>query len=600
MTCGTEPASVAYPEGRPASARPTDCVLFQQERTILSNLMEVKSTSVRKRQERERRVTIRQTMIENGSTSFADVQLDIDRDGKLPFTKNRLRGASVTILGRKGTGKSNTLAVFMEELLSQKVPLVIVDPQDEYYSLTQEYDIIVAGRTPHALIPLDPLKAGALAEFSLTHNFPVVLSLKKYTPEERFTLLRLYFERLWALEEDLRKLYFVLLEEAHTYLPQVGTTPVFGILSDIFLQGRKNGLGTILATQRSQKIHKDTISQSEIYLLHKVSHPKDIELYEDLVPILPKEVRAMNSRLRKGSAIVMYEDETLPEDVPSDVVVQVQIRPQRTYHAGATPTFEQEESITLRQLDESLVQELQRLLAESEPGESELERQLRRQIAVLEDERARQEEELVQLQDDLTMKEGQIRDLATQVDLLSKITVSLDGSIISALDLPSALHLDTLHTQIDQATIAVEQVVGNTPVLAISISESSPESIQPAVETAEKASTALLFSEQKLLNRLITRVKALTSSEKALLTWLIEHDNTQVTSRQLADAVGMDIGVTWARQTQDLMKFSFITRSGKRAFFYNATVGDYCRYHFRSIADDGVIIQQLVRAAQEK
>ena len=523
-----------------------------------------------------------QTKIETGSSS--DKPFYIDRDGKLPFTRNRLRGASITILGRKGTGKSNTLAVFIEELLERRVPLVIVDPQDEYYTLGQEYDLIVAGRTAHALISLDPLKAGALAEFSLTHNFPVVLSLRKYTVEERFTLLRLYFERLWALEEDMRKPYFVLLEEAHTYLPQVGTTPVFSILADIFLLGRKNGLGTILATQRSQKVHKDTISQSEIYLLHKVSHPKDLEIYEDLVPRPSKEVRAMNSRLRKGSAIVLYEDETLPEDVPSDVVSLVQIRTQRTYHAGATPTFEQEDPVVLRQLDETLVQELQRLLAEEESGESDEVRLLRRQIGVLEEERARQEEVFAQLQDESLVKEQQIQELAAQVDLLSKIRVSFDGSIISALDLPSALQLDTLHTHVDLATIAVERVIGDTPS-GVSVNQSSA-SVAPVDPSGEETrDQALLFSEQKLLTKLMSQVKALSPSEKTLLTWLIEHDGAQMSSRQLADAVSADIRVTWADRTTKLVKLPFVQRWGTRPFWYKATIREYCRSHFTSVVD---------------
>ena len=534
-----------------------------------------------------------QTKIETGSSS--DKPLYIDRDGKLPFTRNRLRGASITILGRKGTGKSNTLAVFIEELLERRVPLVIVDPQDEYYTLGQEYDLIVAGRTAHALISLDPLKAGALAEFSLTHNFPVVLSLRKYTVEERFTLLRLYFERLWALEEDLRKPYFILLEEAHVYLPQTGTTPVFGILSDIFLQGRKNGLGTILATQRSQRIHKDTISQSEIYLLHKVSHPRDVEVYEDLLPRTSKEVRAMNSLLRKGSAIVLYEDETLPEDVPSDVVSLVQIRTQRTYHAGATPTFEQEDPVVLRQLDETLVQELQRLLAKEESGESDEVRLLRRQIGVLEEERARQEEVLAQRQDESLAKEQQIRELAAQIDLLSKIRVSFDGSIISALDLPSALQLDTLHTHVNQATIAVERVIGGTPE-SVSVNQPSFASRHSSGEATRDQ--ALLFSEQKLLTKLMSQMKALSPSEKTLLTWLIEHDGAQMSSRQLADAVSADIRVTWADRTTKLVKLPFVRRWGTRPFWYKATIREYCRSHFTSVADGTVIIQQLVKAAQ--
>jgi DNA helicase HerA-like ATPase len=57
------------------------------------------------------------------------VRLDIDRDGLLPLTKDRLIGTSITILGRKGTGKSTTLAVLAEELLKERVPLVLVDPR---------------------------------------------------------------------------------------------------------------------------------------------------------------------------------------------------------------------------------------------------------------------------------------------------------------------------------------------------------------------------------------------------------------------------------------------------------------------------------------
>src|SRR5260370_40539984 len=82
------------------------------------------------------------------------VRLDIDRDGLLPLTKDRLIGTSITILGRKGTGKSTTLAVLAGELLKERGPLVLVDPQAEDYALAQAFDIIVAGRTAQALVSL--------------------------------------------------------------------------------------------------------------------------------------------------------------------------------------------------------------------------------------------------------------------------------------------------------------------------------------------------------------------------------------------------------------------------------------------------------------
>ena len=403
---------------------------------------------------------------DSGQTRLAvpspqDVILDIDLEHNLPFTVNRLRGASVTILGRKGTGKSTTLRVLIEELLEQRRACVIVDPQDEYYTLGERYDIIVAGRTTHARVPLDPAKAGALAEFSLTHNVPVVLSLKKYADEERFELLKNFFTRLWELEEDARKLYFLFLEEAHVYLPQVGTTPVFGILSDIFLQGRKNGLATFLATQRSQKIHKDTISQSEVYFLHRVSHPKDVEVYEDLLPRPAKEVRALNSQLRKGSAIVMYEED-LPAEASDEVamerVTRVQVRRSRTYHAGATPTFESSEPIVLRPLDGALLRELRTLLAEAEPGDSPKERELLCRIREMEEESVQKTELLAQAQASLNEQMQRMGILEEQIRLLGNIKVSFDGLTVPVLDLQK-----TLDMSVEQATIAANRLFLATP-----------------------------------------------------------------------------------------------------------------------------------------
>ncbi len=356
-----------------------------------------------------------------------------------------------------------------------------------------------------------------------------------------------------------------------------------------------------MATQRSQKIHKDTITQSEIYLLHKVSHPKDIEVYEELVPLPAKEVRAMIAHLRKGSAIAVYEDETLPEDVPSDVVVQVQIRNQETYHVGSTPTFETTEPIVLRELDEALVKELQTLLAEAQPGESERERSLLRQMAALQEERAQQEEVIGGLRQALATKEAKLGDLTRQVDLLSNITVTLDGAKIPALDLPTVLQLDSMQTHVAQATIAVEQVRA-LPIVPSDGAGAREVRTGEAMRAVEAVGTstpvALRYSENKLLTRLLSQVEALSLSEKALLTWLLEYDDEEISSQDLADAVGMDVSVTWSRRTTGLMKFPFIARWGTNKFWYKGIFGEYARKHFASVSDPQVIAQRLIHAAQ--
>jgi hypothetical protein len=107
-----------------------------------------------------------------------------------------------------------------------------------------------------------------------------------------------------------------------------------------------------------------------------------------------------------------------------------------------------------------------------------------------------------------------------------------------------------------------------------------------------------VFSEQKLLKKLIAQVGALSRSEKALLTWLIEHDGEKISAQHLADAVGMDRGVTWTRQTRKLVKLPFVARWGTNQFWYQAVFTDYVRRYFASVSDVCVLTQQLIKAAQ--
>jgi DNA helicase HerA-like ATPase len=46
-------------------------------------------------------------------------------------------GRSVAVLGITGSGKTNTAAVLIEELLTQGLPMTIVDIEGEYWGLNQ-------------------------------------------------------------------------------------------------------------------------------------------------------------------------------------------------------------------------------------------------------------------------------------------------------------------------------------------------------------------------------------------------------------------------------------------------------------------------------
>jgi len=115
---------------------------------------------------------------------------------------------------------------------------------------------------------------------------------------------------------------------------------------------------------------------------------------------------------------------------------------------------------------------------------------------------------------------------------------------------------------------------------------------------AQATPPELLSSEKKLLSWLVAQVKALSPSEKALFTWLVEHDGHQVSSRQLADAVGMDVRVAWTDRTQGLVRLPFIQQWGNHQFRYRARFGEYCRRSFASTADHGTVMQALLQTAR--
>jgi hypothetical protein len=192
--------------------------------------------------------------------------------------------------------------------------------------------------------------------------------------------------------------------------------------------------------------------------------------------------------------------------------------------------------------------------------------------------------------------------LEAQMALLKTITVSVNGSLVPASDLPAVLHLDALHTQVEQATITVASMGTETmpPVKLVQRELQTPAVPESSVSTSTvliRDAPELLYSEKKLLARLGAHVKALSLSEKALFVWLIVHDGQKVSSRQLADAVGMDRRVTWANQTKHLVKLPFIARWGAHQFWYRAQLGDYCRRYFSSTAAEQTITNALIRTA---
>src|SRR6266699_243928 len=209
--------------------------------------------------------------------------LHIDSSNELQFQTQDLVGRSIAMLGITGSGKTNTAAVLIEELLSNGLPLTIVDIEGEYWGLKEKFEVLVAGRSQHSELEVGPGNAGRLAEISVQRGISVILDLSDFTQDEAYEFLIRYFTGLWAACSLSKQPYQIVLEEAHEFVPQGMSTPLKQILTRIALRGRKRGLGILLISQRSAKVEKDVLTQTSLLFLHKVVHPIDLKIYKDLI-----------------------------------------------------------------------------------------------------------------------------------------------------------------------------------------------------------------------------------------------------------------------------------------------------------------------------
>ncbi len=279
--------------------------------------------------------------------------LQIDVEGKLQVEAADLVGESVAVLGIKGSGKTNTAAVLIEELLVAGLPLTIVDPEGEYWGLKECFEILVVGQGDHVDMEIDTDQVAGLAEFSVRQGVPVILNLEGYDRDEAAALLQRYLRTLWQVCFQVRRPYELVLEEAHEFVPQGVRTPVKEILARIALRGRKRGLGLISISQRSARVDKDLLTQAAVLFLHQVVHPVDMKVYQDLIPLPPREVEEQVRQLARGQAIALLHNQ-----------VQVaRIRVRHTFHVGATPGLDRATQPELRRIDAGLLDELRRLMA---------------------------------------------------------------------------------------------------------------------------------------------------------------------------------------------------------------------------------------------
>jgi uncharacterized coiled-coil protein SlyX len=454
-------------------------------------------------------------------------------------------GRSVAVLGITGSGKTNTAAVLIEELLTQGLPMTIIDIEGEYWGLKQSYDLLIAGRSEHAELEIGPDNAAQLAKISVQHGISVILDLSDYTQDEQYDFLVAYFQSLWDVAGKERKPYQIILEEAHEWVPQGTRTPLKQLLSRIALRGRKRGLGIILMSQRSAKVEKDVLTQVPLLFLHKVVHPVDLKVYKELIPLPGAQVETMVGALQLGQAIIVFNQSVTP----------AHIRLRQTFHAGATPTLGEAVEPELRRVDEKTLRELQALLKaekQAAPGSDQARR-------------------IKELEAAVAAKNAEIAKLREQLVSVSKHQVSATSPGKLEAGNASTKHLHP---------------VGNPPA-----APKVERNVAPPSRTLPITSEALPLNERKFAS-LTKRIAATPTRQRELLQLLTEK-NRDMNVQEIAAWLNLEEKTVSGHPPNDLLRLRLLERDRYAdGFHYRSVLRDYLQAEFPG-SDVEMLVQRI-------
>ncbi|HII14776.1 MAG TPA: hypothetical protein HA362_00525 [Nanoarchaeota archaeon] len=154
---------------------------------------------------------------------------------------------------------------------------------------------------------------------------------------EELEAIKIGYSYFQASEELGKKeplpLVWLVVDEAHEFLPKDGKTAATNALVTVMREGRQPGVCLILATQQPGKIHSDVMSQSDIIIAHRLTAKPDVDALASMSQsYLAKGLPRLLDELPrvKGAALILDDN--------SERFYPMRVRPRMTWHGGAAPS----------------------------------------------------------------------------------------------------------------------------------------------------------------------------------------------------------------------------------------------------------------------
>jgi uncharacterized protein len=125
---------------------------------------------------------------------------------------------------------------------------------------------------------------------------------------------------------------WLVIDEAHEFLPVTGKTTATQPLVTILREGRQPGISLILATQQPGKIHSDVLTQADTVLSHRLTAKIDTDALGTIMQSYMREglPQQLDKLPRVKGAALIFDD-------TNEKLYPIRIRPRFTWHGGESP-----------------------------------------------------------------------------------------------------------------------------------------------------------------------------------------------------------------------------------------------------------------------
>ncbi len=255
-------------------------------------------------------------MIIGKTTSGESIHLDVDR-----LVESRL-----LVQANSGGGKSWALRRILEQTHG-KIQQIVLDVEDEFHTLREKYDYVLAGSTGGDC-PADVRSAPLLARRLLELGVSAIVGIFELKAHDRIRFVRLFLDAMVNAPRELWHPVLVVVDEAHIFCPQHGEAESATAVIDLMTRGRKRGFCGILATQRISKLHKDAAAEANNKLIGRSSLDVDMKRASDELGFTSREQQLYLRTMKPGEFYAFGP-------ALSDTIVEVKVGDIATTHPRA-------------------------------------------------------------------------------------------------------------------------------------------------------------------------------------------------------------------------------------------------------------------------